>query len=476
MFFLTYLQRELRHRMHQAVFVAAGLAVGIGLVVTVSAASAGVAKAESGVLAALYGVGTDVTVASPAPAAPGTSTPRNGTSIQAGPGGYEICRNGRCQNASGRSVQLLDPQYSPVTSAEVAAVARLHDVSAAAGGLLLSDTTVTFPPSSGQARSSALPSTGFVSVYGADTRHLALGPFSAGTITSGHSFTAADAGSSVAIVDSGYAASRNLTAGSALTIDGVTFTIIGILAQPKSGGSPPDVYIPLARAQALQLASGSAGTGKVNTIYVTAASAADISAVQHEIARLLPGDTVTTASSLASEVTSSVAGAASLAGDLGRWLAVLALIAAFAVACLLTLAAVSRRSAEFGTLKALGWRIRRITAQVLGECVAMGIAGAAAGVGLGFAGAAIITMLAPILSVTVPGSSAAFAQAAGQVVPAAPGSTAPHLVAVPLHPSIAAGMIVLAVVLAVAGGLLAGLFAAWRVARLRPADALARVA
>ena len=50
MFFATYLRRELRRRMRQAIFIALGLAVGIGLVVTVSAASAGVKKAEAGVL------------------------------------------------------------------------------------------------------------------------------------------------------------------------------------------------------------------------------------------------------------------------------------------------------------------------------------------------------------------------------------------------------------------------------------------
>jgi putative ABC transport system permease protein len=46
-FFLTYLRRELRRRMRQSVFIALGLAVGIGLVVTVTAASAGVKKAQS---------------------------------------------------------------------------------------------------------------------------------------------------------------------------------------------------------------------------------------------------------------------------------------------------------------------------------------------------------------------------------------------------------------------------------------------
>jgi len=476
MFFTTYLGRELRRRMHQAIFVALGLALGVGLVVTVAAASAGVTKAEAGVLAALYGVGTDVTVTGPALPARTPAAPGNGTSIQAGPAGYEICRDGRCESAAGHSVQLLDPQYSPAPSADVAAVARLREVSAAAGGLLLSDTAVTFPPSSGQAGGAAPPSAGFFSVDGADTGHLALGPFSAARIISGHSFTAADAGADVAVVDSGYAASHGLTAGSAITIGTVRFTIIGIVAQPQSGGSPPDVYIPLAAAQELQLADGSAGTGNVNMIYVTAASAAGIPTVSKELSKLLPHTTVTTAATLASQVTGSVAGAAELASDLGRWLAVLVLIAAVAVACLLTMAAVTRRAAEFGTLKALGWRTCRIIAQVLGESVATGIAGAAAGVGLGFAGAAIITTLAPTLSATVPGPSAAFAQAAGQVAPPAPGSTAPHLVAVPLHPSITAGVIVLAVILAVAGGLLAGAFGSWRIARLRPAGALSRVA
>jgi ABC-type antimicrobial peptide transport system permease subunit len=38
------------------------------------------------------------------------------------------------------------------------------------------------------------------------------------------------------------------------------------------------------------------------------------------------------------------------------------------------------------------------------------------------------------------------------------------------------GVIVLAVVLAVAGGVIAGSFGGWRAARLRPAEALAKVA
>jgi putative ABC transport system permease protein len=488
MFFAIYLRRELRRRMRQAVFVALGLAVGVGLVVTVSAASAGVKSAEADVLKSLYGVGTDVTVTGPAPApkATGPSGPNTGSgkggqksSLQIGPNGAEICTNGKCVSAAGKTFDEINALYTPFTSAEVPSVARLRSVVAVADGLLLTDNRVTIPDDFGQASGSAVPTPTSLSVDGVDVRHTSLGPLSAGTITSGHSFSDSDSDSDVAVVDSGYATSNSLKVGSVMTIDNVTFTVIGLVRQGQTT-SPNDVYIPLGAAQALQIPGTSGFTGEVNAIYVTAASAAAIPAVQHEIAGLLPHDTVTTAASLASEVTGSVSEAARLAGDLGKWLAVLVLIAAFAVASLLTMSAVTRRVAEFGTLKAIGWRTRRIVAQVLGESLVMGVVGAAVGVGLGFAGAAIITKAAPKLDAVVPGSSGlgTFQTQSAGSGPASQsiGGASSHTIAVPLHPSITPGVIVVAVILAVGGALLAGSFGSWRIAKLRPADALSRVA
>jgi putative ABC transport system permease protein len=54
--------------------------------------------------------------------------------------------------------------------------------------------------------------------------------------------------------------------------------------------------------------------------------------------------------------------------------------------------------------------------------------------------------------------------------------TANHTVAVHLTSSVSPNVILLAVVLAVAGGIIAGMFGGWRAARLRPADALSKVA
>jgi putative ABC transport system permease protein len=486
MFFLTYLRRELRRRMRQAIVITLGLA----LVVTVAAASAGVNKAQSGGLNALYGVGTDITVTGNAPpphyfscasqpcpvgggAQPSKGTPPsgNGQTLQISPGGgAQICDNGHCVTAAGHTYDRLVPPYQePISASTVAAVARLHDIAAVTGVLTLVDSAITYP-----ANPAGSPQLATFTVDGVDTGHTPVGPLAAATVSSGRFFTTADSRADVALVDSGYAASNNLKAGSAITIRQVRFTVIGIIT--PQGSSPPDVYIPLARAQALATLTKNLGgsvAGEVNLIYVAAASAADIPAVHSEISRLLPHDIVTAAGGLAGQVTGSLSAAAKLASDLGKWVSVLALIAAFALASLLTMAAVARRSAEFGTLKALGWRTRRIIAQVLGESVTMGIAGAAAGTGLGFVGVATIAAIAPTLSATAPSSAIGSMQ---QVIQAGGTVLGNRAVVVPLSPSITLGVILVAVLLAMLGGLLAGAFGAWRIARLRPADALTRVA
>src|SRR5208282_4387398 len=206
MFFVTYLRRELRRRMRQAAFIALGLALGVGLVVTVVAASAGVKKAQSAVLQGLYGVGTDMTVtgAAPGPPKPGSAPPSGAQTFQVSPAGAELCSNGKCHNAAGQTVDHLGSQYSPISASSVAEVAKLHGVAAAAGGLALNDTQITIPSDFGKP-GSPLPQPNSLTVDGADTGHSPLGPLSSGTITSGHSFTAAESDSDVAVVDSGYA-------------------------------------------------------------------------------------------------------------------------------------------------------------------------------------------------------------------------------------------------------------------------------
>jgi putative ABC transport system permease protein len=526
MFFVTYVRRELRRRMRQAIFIALGLAAGVGLVVTVTAASAGVTKAQSGVLGALYGAATTVTVTGPLwqPSALPQGTPfpvpgRHGFEICLAPppGARHSHGHGhvtlKCTSAAGKTLSGNEILTEGISGAKVAAAARLPGVAAAAGGIFLNESWESWPknadslgpvipclprlpgagPSGGRphVRGCCGPPPnraparcgrgGGYPLEGVDTAHPTLGPLGAGSLISGRLFTAADAAAHVAVVDAKFAASHRLRVGAQWSIVGpadahgntpaIKFTVIGIVGQ-AAGTNPPSVYVPLQAARDLLiLPSGPASLqpGKVTSIYLAAASAADVPEVTAEVTRLLPGTTVNSASDMATEVTGSVKSAAKLAHDLGRWLAVLVLIAAFAVASLLTMAAVARRAAEFGTLKALGWRTRRIIAQVLGESLAVGLAGAAAGIALGYAGAAIIAAVTPSVSATV---------GEDQMLPHAylVGGSPVQTAAVPLHPTVGAGLIALAVLLAVAGALLAGAFASWRIARLRPARALSQIA
>jgi ABC-type antimicrobial peptide transport system permease subunit len=311
------------------------------------------------------------------------------------------------------------------------------------------------------------------SVDGVDLATGKVGVLSSGKITSGRTFQSSDANSDVALVSSGYARQHSLKTGSKITVAGTTFTVIGVVSVPASTAA--NVYIPLARAQALASMKGT-----VTTVYVAADSAANITTVSKEISGLLPKATVTSASSLAS--------------NLGRWLAIAVLIAAFLLAGLLTMSAVSRRVREFGTLKALGWRTRRVVGQVMGEALTMGLIGGAAGVVLGFAGARLVSALAPPLTATtslstrVPSGAGSFGPpggggfGGGGGAPSGGGgfrglaAAGSHTVSVPLDTSVTLSVVLLAVLLAIAGGLIAGSFGGWRAARLRPAAALAQVA
>ncbi len=493
--FFTYLRRELRRRMRQAIIIALGLALGIGLVITVTAASAGVKNAQGTVLHSLYGVGTDITV---------TKAPTVGSGD-----GFGFAAGGnvgtRTRPAAGSKIHidnLVGRGLGTITTTDVTSVSHLQNVAAAAGGLTLTDRVVTGTVPAvntsggggfGGGGGGSFRSNFNVNSFTVDGVNLAkgeLGPLSSAKLASGRTFTGSDANSNVAVVDSNYATSNKLKVGSAITIANTSFKVIGVVSVPASDNSS-DAFIPLGRAQTLANMKN-----EVNTVYVAANSASNITGVSKEISTLLPSATVTNSSDLASEVTGSLASASSLANNLGKWLAIAVLIAAFLLASLLTMAAVSRRVREFGTLKALGWRSKRIVGQVMGEAITIGIVGGAVGVALGFAGATLVSKLTSPLSASVgqttgsatPGGARTFGGGGGGFGGGGFGgggrggggfgraaAAAAHTVAVHLTAPVTISAVVLAVVLAVAGGLIAGTFGGWRAARLRPAEALSRV-
>ncbi|MEU1615740.1 ABC transporter permease [Streptomyces sp. NPDC005722] len=478
--FFTYLRRELRRRRKAALVIAMGLALGIALVITVNSVSAGMQQAQGKVLESLYGLGTDMTVTKAAdPDSSSSERPR-----------FRFDARGDDKEQS--SDRVMVQGFQSLKSSVVDQVAGQSGVEQAVGGLSLVVIKVDGQFQRGEFQQA--PGGGNrqrgqggdgqpqgevrgggadfainnFTVYGTDVAHLGLGPLTSSKITSGKTFTAAQADAKVAVLDSAYAKQKKLTVGKTLTISGTAFEVIGI-ATADSGSSSANVYIPLKQAQTLADAKD-----KVTTVYVQASDSKKIDSVKSAIQKNVSGTTVTTSSDLASTVSGSLSTASDLATNVGKWLSIAVLVAAFLVAGLLTSSAVSRRVREFGTLKALGWKSGRVTRQVMGEAIVNGLIGGALGIALGLGCAYLITAISPTLEATVGGSGGG-----GGGGGFGPGGPARRAAADALHISLQAPVevdtIVLAVVLAVAGGLVAGTFGGWRASRLRPADALRRV-
>jgi ABC-type antimicrobial peptide transport system permease subunit len=466
--FFRYLSRELRRRSRQALVVALGLAIGVGLVVAVSAMSTGVEQAQADVLHSLYGVGTDITVT------------RSGSG--SGPAGFQVGGGPDTRRVS-RDQIVTGPGRASFDGSEARRIARANGVADAVGGLDLTMIHLNGKLPSFDIRQGATgggpvaqPSVAVTpgqlridttSLAGVDTSDLSMGPLAGTEVTSGRTLQAADADRAVAVVGSSYAQDQDLSVGDSITIRGSDFEVVGVVTASAQGSGGSDVYLPLARAQAL------AGLkGQINTVYVQASGSDAIATAKRAIQDVDPDAMVTTSADLANEVTGSLSSAGNLARTLGSWLSVAALAAAIVIATLLTLAAVGRRTREIGTLKAIGWRTRRVVGQIMGETVVLGLVGGALGIAIGVAGAWIVTQVAPTLTATLPGGQG-FAGPAG---PGGQGADAfSRSISVVLHAPISVGLVGIAVGLALLGGVIAGLFGGWRAARLRPADAMRQV-
>jgi ABC-type antimicrobial peptide transport system permease subunit len=266
-----------------------------------------------------------------------------------------------------------------------------------------------------------------------------------------------------ALVTQTHASREGLKVGSKLDLNGTKFIVVGIVRAPL-GGQTADVYVPLAQLQRL-----SSQKGQVNVVLVRASSGDDVASVQQNIETQFPRAQVASARDVADRISGSLVDAAKLSHRLGVALAVLAALTAFLIALLLTLSSVGKRIREIGTLKALGWKQRVVVRQILGESLAQGLAGGLIGVVLGIALAALIGAVGPTLtaSSSTGGGSDFFGlgDATARTVTDQVALTAP----------VALTILLVGLLVAILGGLVAGAAGGWRAARMRPADALRQV-
>ncbi len=273
-----------------------------------------------------------------------------------------------------------------------------------------------------------------------------------------------------AILSDSYAQRKTLALGSTFDLNGKSFKVVGI-AKPPLVGQAADVYLPLSELQSL-----ASRPNRVNMILVRAKSAADVDRLTRDIAAAFPGAKVTSSRELANQVTGSLTDTAKFAGQFGIALGVVVLAAAFLMASLLTLSSVGKRVRELGTLRALGWRKGLLVRQVVMESLLQGTIGGLLGVALGIGAAYAVAAFAPPLEASVPPQVAAAPYFFGRgMVATGPEdfvAKAATVARVPFEAPISLRIVLLAVALAMLGGLVAGAAGALRTGRLRPASAL----
>jgi ABC-type antimicrobial peptide transport system permease subunit len=476
MFYLQYLLSELRRRPARTALTALGLAVGVGLVVIVGALSKGLDDAQDEVLEPLTGVGTDLSVSRPiavpdddgggAPGDPFSQLPeREQRLLERENKGHTQSFNYSDLGEPGdpfSEVSLLSSQLSFPTS-KVAEIRDLDAAEDAAASLTLKALVVEGEvPASGEGPIDPHGEGGFefsaLTVSGVDVRKPELAIVTPDQVNKGRYFSeTARQARGEAVVDLGYARQKRIGVGDETKIAGEKVEVVGLASAPL-GGKASDAYLELGRLQKL-----SDREGRANGIQVRADSSEAVAGLAAQIEGQIAGADVVTAADLADRVGGSLDDAENLSSKLGTALAIVALLAAFLIAAFLTLSSVQKRIRELGTLKALGWSQRLVVRQVTGESLVQGALAGLLGAAIGIAGASMIDAIGPTLEVSVEGQSgAAFGQ--GDIA----AGNADVVLGAPVNP----GLLVLAIGLAILGGLLAGAAGGLRAARLRPAEAL----
>lgn len=472
--FFTYLRRELLNRRRQTLIVSVGLAIGIALVSTVSAISTGVKDSQQQVLNSLYGIRTDITIT------------QRGIPI-GGPPRFDVGSEDGSQSGGVQTISRtqLRTMRGAITfdDATVKKLTEATGVASVATALKLSNTTFegelpTFMGRQGGGGADGRGGSAFTviefSVLGITGDKADVGPMASVELTGGRLLTPADAGRFNVVVDLAYASTEGFALQDTIAIADKVFMIVGIVG-PTAGAAETasNTYIPIDVARSL----ANVETGVTN-VYVKIIGGEEVSNAAAALSAILPDATVSTSSDLAKTVSGSLSTASDLLSNFGKWLSVIVLIVAFVLAMLFTTSGVTRRTREFGTLKALGWRSSKIVRQVMAETAVQGALGGLMGGIIAFGAVEIVNTVAPTLEASPDGGGfVGMGPFGANPFGANPfAASSQSTIDIVLQAEITASNLAVAIALAVLGGLLAGAVGGMRAARLRPAESLRSVA
>ena len=287
------------------------------------------------------------------------------------------------------------------------------------------------------------------------------------TIVEGRAINANETG--VAVISQSLATSWGLGVGDTKTIEGVTFTIVGISSSSttttststnpgSSSMSDRIVYVDLAQAQSMYSMSG-----KVTNLYVYTNTTAYADTVAVEIEAMLSSATVTTSTERVAQLSASqtrmTESLASQNATLAQTQAsanqetVLALVATSAIILLIMVFSVRERVREIGVMKTLGFSNKSIISQFMLEGVSVTFLGCIVGAVVG------IIAYPTLSSLLMPTTTSTGANGVQSVVTAV--SASPEL-----------SMVLIAFVAVLAMGSLGSIYPAWKASRIKPVEAL----
>ncbi len=284
------------------------------------------------------------------------------------------------------------------------------------------------------------------------------------TVTTGRFLQPGDR--AVGVADTTYAQQNKLTLGSVVSLDGESFTIVGLADTSRAGQlANANLYIPLADARALANAAP-----QVRSVFDIRADDANLLFLKTDQTRVeevaTRVKTILGDKAIVSSGQSFAAELGSLFALIDRFGLLVGLIAfLFAAALLLRVVASSvwERRREVAVMRAVGWRQRDVMIQLWGETLVLAVAGGL--VGLMFAALAMWGMSHVIVTVPVP----------WELSPSPhflPGGAVTEAVTIALPARLTPELVAWALGLSVAGASLIGLWLPRRLARIDPAEVL----
>lgn len=408
-----YIWKEVRHHHHRTMVNVLGIAVGIALFVSINAVSAAYQDAIS---SPFKNIGADIVVQRAEKRSVDAAQPP----------------------ASMRGIRL--PFSNQILSAEDwAKLKTISGINAMAASLLLWE----------------FDQNGFQSIMGVDINQQSLGPVKVKDwLVRGRFFNK----TGEVVLEKHFAKFRQIKPGSQFKISDRFFDVVGLL-EIKEGSqiASANIYLPLADAQSLLGGS----EGGANIVYLHLKDPAAIAETKTQIAKALPGATITSSDSFLE----LMGGMSQISSQFSLIVSFVALAGAFFLIIKTMVGNLVERSRDIGILKAVGWTSSNIQKQLLGETILQSAMGGLAGIAVGY----LISYFLGYLSIPVStpwelNLTPAFAKDA---------AAAAKTIRLPV--SFSAGLAAAALALSILGGVLASYFMGRRMFKMKPADILRRL-